>query len=278
MPGASLILGVQRFLRTPKGALAPVFLVLLALAGPAIGWSLVVPHVLAAVAGACLMELLIVRLDGGRLAWPSSALLSGLIVAFVLGPETHWAVTACLGILATISKHLLATRRWHIFNPAALALIVSIPLFGTAQSWWGALPDLAWPFVLVLLGGGALVVDRINKFPLVLSFTGTYFGLFTLAALGNPTAVAEMFRAPFVQSALFMGLFMLTDPPTSPSRYADQIWIGVLVGITTCVAQLLGAGQAYLLIGLLAGNTALAARRWLNEAQRRPLAAATSRA
>ncbi len=278
MPGASLILGVQRFLRTPKGALAPVFLVLLALAGPAIGWSLVVPHVLAAVAGACLMELLIVRLDGGRLAWPSSALLSGLIVAFVLGPETHWAVTACLGILATISKHLLATRRWHIFNPAALALIVSIPLFGTAQSWWGALPDLAWPFVLVLLGGGALVVDRINKFPLVLSFTGTYFGLFTLAALGNPAAVAEMFRAPFVQSALFMGLFMLTDPPTSPSRYADQIWIGVLVGITTCVAQLLGAGQAYLLIGLLAGNTALAARRWLNEAQRRPLAAATSRA
>jgi hypothetical protein len=77
-----------------------------------------------------------------------------------------------------------------------------------------------------------------------------------------------MFRAPFVQSALFMALFMLTDPPTSPSRYADQLWIGALVGIISGVAQLLGAGQAYLLVGVLGGNVALAARRWLNEAQR----------
>jgi hypothetical protein len=61
-------------------------------------------------------------------------------------------------------------------GPAALALLVSIPLFGTAQSWWGALPDLAWPLLLVLLAGGAFVVDRINKFPLVLSFTGAHFG------------------------------------------------------------------------------------------------------
>jgi Na+-translocating ferredoxin:NAD+ oxidoreductase RnfD subunit len=227
------------------------------------------------VAGACLMELLIVRFEGGRLGWPSSALLSGLIVAFVLGPETHWAITVCVGTLATISKHLLTTRRWHMFNPAALALLVSIPLFGTAQSWWGALPDLAWPFLLVLLAGGAFVVDRINKFPLVLSFTGTYFGLFTLMALFSPAAVAEMFRAPFVQSALFMALFMLTDPPTSPSRYTDQVWIGALAGITSCVAQLMGAGQAYLLIGVLGGNVALAARRWLNEAQRRPAVRAT---
>jgi Na+-translocating ferredoxin:NAD+ oxidoreductase RnfD subunit len=270
MNGTSLTLDVQRFLRTPKGALFPVFVVLLALAGPVVGWSLVLPHVLAAVAGACLMELLIVRFDGGRLGWPSSALLSGLIVAFVLGPETHWAVTACLGVVATISKHLMTTRRWHIFNPAALALMVSIPLFGTAQSWWGALPDLAWPFLLVLIAGGAFVVDRINKFPLVLSFTATYFGLFTLGALISPAAVAEMFRTPFVQSALFMALFMLTDPPTAPSRYRDQVWIGALVGVTSCAAQLLGAGQAYLLIGVLSGNVALAARRWLTEAQRRP--------
>jgi Na+-translocating ferredoxin:NAD+ oxidoreductase RnfD subunit len=79
-----------------------------------------------------------------------------------------------------------------------------------------------------------------------------------------------MFRTPFVQSALFLALFMLTDPPTSPSRYPDQLWIGALVGITSGVAQLVGAGQAYLLIGVLAGNVALAARRWLTEAQRRP--------
>jgi Na+-translocating ferredoxin:NAD+ oxidoreductase RnfD subunit len=270
MNGSSLAVRVQRFLRTPRGALALVFPILLALAGSVAGWSLVLPHVFAAVVGACSMELLIARFDGRRLGWPSSAVLSGMIVAFVLAPETPWAITACLGIVATISKHLVATRRWHVFNPAALALLLSIPLFATAQSWWGALPDLSWPFMAVLLAGGAFVVDRINKFPLVLAFTGTYFGLFTLAALFAPTTVAEMFRAPFVQSALFLALFMLTDPPTSPSRYADQVWMGALVGVTSCVAQLAGAGQAYLLIGVLGGNVALAFRRLYGEAQQRP--------
>ena len=81
--------------------------------------------------------------------------------------------------------------------------------------------------------------------------------LFTLTALINPAAAAEMFRTPFVQSALFLALFMLTDPPTSPSRYPDQLWCGALVAITSGVAQLVGAGQAYLLIGVLAGNVAL---------------------
>jgi Na+-translocating ferredoxin:NAD+ oxidoreductase RnfD subunit len=74
-------------------------------------------------------------------------------------------------------------------------------------------------------------------------------------------AVAEMFRAPFVQAALFLALFMLTDPPTSPGRYLDHVWVGVLAAVTACLGQLLGAGQAYLLLGVLVGNAALAVRR-----------------
>ena len=98
----------------------------------------------------------------------------------------------------------------------------------------------------------------------VLAFAATYFGLFTVVALPDPTAVAEMFRAPFVQAALFLALFMLTDPPTSPSRYWDQIAIGAVAAAVACAAQLLGAGQAYLLLGVLAGNLVLAARRWMS--------------
>lgn len=256
---------VRRFLRTPKGTLACVFFVLLALGGTAAGWSSVLPQILVAVASASMVDLLIARLDQRRLGWPSSAILSGMIIAFVLGPETPLLVTGCLGIVAVLSKHLFATSRWHVFNPAALALLVSIPLFATGQSWWGALPDLGWPFLLVLLVGGALVVGRIDKFPLVLAFAGTYFGLFTLVALIQPTAVAEMFRSPFIQSALFLAFFMLTDPPTSPSRRHEQVWVGALAGATCCVAHLLGVGQAYLLIGVLTGNVALAIRRWRTE-------------
>jgi enediyne biosynthesis protein E5 len=159
------------------------------------------------------------------------------------------------------SRRALRTRRGHLFNPAALALLIAIPLYGTGQSWWGALPDLSGLGLLVLLGIGAILVERLNRWPLVLSFSGAYFGLFTLLALVNPLRVAEMFRAPFVHSALFLAFFMLTDPPTSPGREREQLAIGVLVALASCVAQLVGAGQAYLLVGLLAGNLALAARR-----------------
>src|SRR5205814_2937514 len=128
--------------------------------------------------------------------------------------------------------------------------------------WWGALADAPWPWLLLLLAGGAFVVDRIERWPLVLSFLGTYFALFTLSALVNPVAVAEMFRAPFLNAALFLALFMLTDPPTAPARTEDQVWIGVLVAVAAFLAQLAGAGQSYLLIGLLARNAVLACQRW----------------
>ena len=60
-----------------------------------------------------------------------------------------------------------------------------------------------------------------------------------------------MFREPFLQAALFLAFFMLTDPPTSPNRYGDQVWFGVLAALSAGAAQLLGAGQVFLLIGVL---------------------------
>jgi Na+-translocating ferredoxin:NAD+ oxidoreductase RnfD subunit len=261
VPTAAPLNPIPRFFRTAKGLLLLVFVPLLVLAARAAGWETALRHVGIAVGAACLVELL--ALEQRKLPWrfPSSALLSGLIVAFVLGPETPPLITLIVGALATASKHLIATRRGHLFNPAALALLVSVPVFATDQSWWGALPDLPWPWLIVLLAGGTFVADRINKLPLVLSFLAAYFGIFTIAAVFDPVRVSEMFRTPFVQAALFLAFFMLTDPPTSPSRTVEQVWIGILVAGVSCLAQLVGAGQTYLLIGLLAGNLALAVSR-----------------
>ena len=252
---------MKKFLRTPKGTLTAIFAVLLAVSGTASGWSLVAPHVLAAIVGACGVELLASLLLGRKLHWPTSALLSGSIVALVLAPETPLVQTLWIAGVATASKYLIQTARGHIFNPAALALLVSIPLFATGQSWWGAGGDMSWPFMVLVLAGGALIADRINKFPLVLTFLAVCFGAFTLVGLIQPALVTEMFRAPFVQSAVFLAVFMLTDPPTSPGRYLEQVCFGALAAVTACVGQLMGAGQAYLLIGTLVPNAALAAWR-----------------
>jgi Na+-translocating ferredoxin:NAD+ oxidoreductase RnfD subunit len=256
---------LRQFIRTPKGTLLIIFLALFGLGGAAVGWQSAVPQLLAAVLGATLTDLVVERFHRRAHGWPVSALLSGMIVGFVLGPATPLAITLAVAILATLSKHLFATARWHVFNPAALALLVSAPLFGAAQSWWGALPDLGWPFVLLLLTAGAIIVDRINKFPLVLAFLGASFGLLTGLSMIDPVTAAELLRTPFLQATLFLAFFMLTDPPTSPSRYKDQVAIGLLVGVSSVAAQVLGAGQSYLLVGLLVGNVAFAIRRWINQ-------------
>jgi Na+-translocating ferredoxin:NAD+ oxidoreductase RnfD subunit len=254
----------RRWLRTPKAALTLVFLLLLLPAGTTTGWPIVLPHLLAAISGATLFDVALGRLTRGRWRWPSSALLSGLIVAFVLVPlEPHW-VTFTVGALASSSKYLLRTRQGHLFNPAAFGLAVSVPLVATGQSWWGALASTSPLWILLLLAAGAFILDRLNKVPLALTFLGTYFGLFTYAALANPARVAELFRSPFVNAVLFLACFMLTDPPTSPGRRSDQVWVGVLVAVVSAVAQLAGVGQSYLLVALLAGNLALFVRRALS--------------
>ena len=119
-----------------------------------------------------------------------------------------------------------------------------------------------------------MVVERVNKFPVVLTFLGIYFALFTVLALVQPTGVAEMFRAPFLHAAVFLASFMLTDPPTAPGRYGEQVWVGALAAVVSVAAQVLGVGQGYLLVGLLAGNAAMFARSWIADRRRRVTVAA----
>ena len=263
--------------RSPKAMLTVLLgaLFVIAAAGP--DWRVKALHVALALAGASAVDVVAYRRLRRSWRWPSSALLSGAIVAFVLGPETPPAVTAIVAGGASASKYLFRARAGHLFNPAALALLVSIPAFGTAHSWWGALGDAAPVWTVVLVAGGAAIADRINKLPLVLTFGGVTYALFTVASLSvdheTRIRLAEMFRQPFLQATLFLAFVMLSDPPTAPGGYVDQVWVGGLAGVASVVAQLLGAGQAYLLVGLLVGNLALAVRL---EYRRRALAEAAA--
>ena len=78
------------------------------------------------------------------------------------------------------------------------------------------------------------VADRVNKMPLVLTFLAAYFVLFTVTAfVGNPMPVAEIFRTPDVEAVLYFAFIILTDPPTSPAKYPDQIVCGLIVAVVS---------------------------------------------
>ena len=253
---------LRRFVRTPKGLLTIVLAVLAALAASGEGIALVAPGLTAAVLVAALIDAPILRWRKSSWEFPSGAVLTGLIVAMVLSPQEPWPVTAAISALAVVSKYIFRTRSANVFNPAAFAIVATFYVFDTGESWWGALPELP-PFALaVLFAAGIFIADRVNKMPLVLAFLGAYFLLFTATAFaGEPRRVVELFRAPDLHAALFFAFFILTDPPTSPVKYRDQIACGVIVAVVSyAVFQGLGAAY-YLLAGVLAGNVWEAWRR-----------------
>jgi Na+-translocating ferredoxin:NAD+ oxidoreductase RnfD subunit len=246
---------VWRFFQTPKGLLIIVLVILVAVAAPHEGIALVAPGLATAVLVASAIDVLILRKIRGAWEFPSGAVLTGLIVAMILTPQEPWYVAACTSAIAIASKYVARTRSANIFNPAALALVATFYIFNTGQSWWGALPEISPYALVVLVATGAFIADRVNKIPLVLVFLFTYFGLFTLTSfLGDPGKVAEMFRAPDLHAVLFFAFFILTDPPTSPVRYPDQIVCGVLVALASYATfEWVGAAH-YLLAGVLVGN------------------------
>jgi enediyne biosynthesis protein E5 len=244
--------------------------ILLACAAPVEGIRLVAPGLIAAVVAAALLDTLLLRWLRDEWQFPSGAILTALLVAMVMSPREPWYVPASAAAFAVASKYIARTRSANVFNPAALALVAAFYVFHTAQNWWGALPNLPLLALSVIFVTGVFIADRVNKMPLVLVFLGVYFALFTLTAfLRDPVTVAEIFRAPDLHAVLFFAFFILTDPPTSPVKYRDQLFCGALVAITGYLAfEWIGAVY-YLLAGVLIGNIWEAWHRWLLFSRRR---------
>ncbi len=246
---------LARFWSTPKGEMLLVLIALTALAAPHAGLGRVMVLIGAALAPALALDAVLVRSLRGRWLFPSGALLSALFVGVLLDPFVAWYVPALAASVAVASKYLFRTRWSNVFNPAALALVWAAVFLGSGQSWWGALADLPLICLVILLAAGLWVISRINKLPMVLAFGGAYFLIFTAAAfLGDAARVAEIFRAPDLHAALFFAFFMLTDPPTSPTRYRDQVWYGLLVAVASAACFLFFGSVYFLLAGLLVGN------------------------
>jgi Na+-translocating ferredoxin:NAD+ oxidoreductase RnfD subunit len=246
---------------------------LVLLAAPEEGWRAAWPGLVAACVTAMAIDAPILRWREGAWVFPSGALLTGLIVAMILSVHVPWYVDAVASAIGIVSKYVVRTRAANILNPAGIGLLAVFYIFKTEQDWWGALPDLHSSAIVLLIATGVFIAARVNKLPMVLAFLLAYYVPFTAVAfLGHSAQVAEIFRPPDLNAVLFFALFMVSDPPTAPTRPRDQIMCGVLIGLVSFTAfERLGA-VTYLLIGLLAGNLFEAARRLrMASARRRAL-------
>jgi Na+-translocating ferredoxin:NAD+ oxidoreductase RnfD subunit len=244
------------FFKTPKGLLTILLVLLTTIAAPGEGTGDVLRNMGASVLAAGVVDLVILRLRNGGWEHPGGAVLTAMIVAMVMRAQEPWMVPVVTSVVAVLSKYLIRTRQANVFNPAALALVLMVHVMPHGQSWWGALPEVS-PLWLraVLLFGGIYLSNRVNKLPLVLSFLGVYCCLFTATAfLGDARHVAEIFRSPDIDAALFFTFVILTDPPTSPPKYQGQ-WVFGIIAAVGSYAVFMAFGVAwFLLAGVLVGN------------------------
>lgn len=265
---------IRRFFETPKGLLTVIFGVLVAMAAPGQGRA---TGLAAATALAAAVDVLILRWRKRRWEYPSGAVLTAAIVAMVLRAQEPWYVTAATALIAIASKWTFRAGGANVFNPAALAMIASYYLFHAGQSWWGAQTDVNGLAKMLMVGAGIFITNRVNKMPLVLAFLASYFLLFSAAAFfGNALSVAEIFRTPDLEAVLYFALFILTDPPTSPTKYREQMVCGMLVATVSFVLFRKTGVVYYLLAGVVVGNAWEAWRRaWLRNHGKMAMRAAT---
>ncbi len=160
-----------------------------------------------------------------------SLYITALILALIITPPTTIFGILFLVIaafLAMASKYILNIAGKHIFNPAAIAILITGFTINRYASWWvGTLA--MFPFVLF----GILIVRKIRRFDLVFYFiiSALVFS-FGLSFMRGNMNIFTILRNSFIDSPLlFFAFVMLTEPLTTPPTKFLQSVYGGIVGI-----------------------------------------------
>lgn len=244
-----------KFLKTPKGHLTVILLILTLVSFFVTHSGNDVKTLAISIGSALFLDFIIAIIFKYKKKFSDGGLLTGFIIGLVLSPTAPWYVIVSATAIAIISKHLIKAKRKPIFNPAGVGLLAVIYLYSAPESWWGGLSLLPVWFSLLVIVTGLFLNRKINKLPMTFTFLGSYFVIFLiLVEYFHFSGMSGIFRVPYLNSVLFLGFFMLTDPPTSAVKTMGQVFYGVFAAVVSAAAYIYLGGLAYLLVGLLAAN------------------------
>jgi len=173
------------------------------------------------------------RTFGAASNWESVA-ISAFIIALIITPvaPTDFAGVAFLALVsawAMASKYMVATRKRHLFNPAALgAALIGIGLHRTV-SWWVGDYSLLLPVIVL---GGALMLSRLRYYGMVAAYAVVVLAITIAYGDLSLVGVERSLSMMAIHSMFgFFGLVMLTEPRTAPVGQWRQITYGALVGL-----------------------------------------------
>jgi ferredoxin-NADP reductase/Na+-translocating ferredoxin:NAD+ oxidoreductase RnfD subunit len=184
-----------------------------------------------------------------------SAYITALILALIITPGSPTDASFVIfliwaGVLAMASKYILSLDKKHVFNPAAIAVLITAFAIGQSASWWvgGNLPLMA--FVII---GGFLIVRKIQRFDLALTFL---VAAFASDILTHPTVdpFTTMQKVILHTPIFFFAAIMITEPLTTPATRVWRMEYAALVGLIFSPAIHLGAIYSTPELALVIGN------------------------
>ena len=139
------------------------------------------------------------------------------------------------------TKNFLRISNHHLFNPAAIGLVIGGILLHRDVSWWGVSFQTLIPFgikhtlfFLILLLPSLVSSYRMRRHGSILSFLITYTMLLLFLNHFNFALLRTTLLDPTV---IFFSIVMLPEPMTSPKQLRKQIPYGIFVALMAIVVS-----------------------------------------
>jgi ferredoxin-NADP reductase len=186
-----------------------------------------------------------------------SIYITALVLFFIITPaqggvySEFFPLAFWASLWAMASKYIFAIGKKHIFNPAAIALVITAFTINQSASWWIGTPNML-PFVLL---GGLLIVRKIRRADLVWSFMISALVTISILAAFKGSNIFDTLLGTLKDSAFFFFIFvMVTEPLTAPTTRWLRICFGVLVGFLSAPLLQIGSIFSTPELALVLGN------------------------
>src|SRR3989344_60072 len=154
-----------------------------------------------------------------------SVYITAFILCLIITPSPHnYLFYIVAAVVGQASKYFLAYKGKHIFNPAALAVVVTSLAMGESASWW---VGTAWMLPVVAVGG-LLVLRKVQRVDLALSFflVAVVSIILKSSFISDPLPLLN--RILLDTPIVFFTTIMLIEPLTTPPNRSQRFIYGVL--------------------------------------------------
>lgn len=160
-----------------------------------------------------------------------SVYITALILVLIINPVkivADFLFLAWAAVLSMASKYIFTINKKHVFNPAAIAVVLTAFFLKQSASWWVSNLSLL-PYVII---GGLLIIRKTQREKVILTFiSAAVLTLIAFNLLKGPFSFPSILSRMFFHSSLFFFAFaMLTEPLTMPNTLNLQMIFAAIVG------------------------------------------------